>query len=105
MPRLPVGSRRDDRKPVSGCRRDIDVGRRIVVERDTKHLSNLRRGKSEGLGCAHELRGRRPAHMVEIDHTQRRPVQVNEGLFPWINSRRDLNRCQGAGEASDGSIA
>ena len=100
-----VGTGGDDRQPIGGTRRHVDVRGRRVVERDGEHLPDLRGRDCERLRGADELRRRRPAHAAKIDDPQRGPARVDEGQRRGIVSGRDLRRRRRAGEAGDGCLA
>ena len=105
MLRPAVGPRRDDREAVGRRRRDIDVGRRIVVQRDAEHLSDPLCAHRKRLRRADELGLGRTAHAPEIYDAQRRPFRVDEGPDVGILAGRDLERTNGAGEPGDRGIA
>ena len=103
--RLAIRPRRDDRQPVSRTRRDIDIGRRAIIERHAEHLADQRRADREWFGRADHLALRWPAHARQIDDAQRRPVAIDEADRSRVLAGRDLEWPHRAGEASDRGIA
>ena len=103
MLRLPC-PRSHDRQAICRACGDINVRGDRIVERNGKHLTDLRRRRSVGLGCVHELRVRRALHVLQIDDAQRRAVDIDQSPLSRINASGNQRWRRRVRESGDGSV-